>query len=68
MPKQRKSTARYLANTGINYPLENQPGEEGRSEIGEEVPAYVIGLSPWLLEQGLVTEVTQEDAPAQDGA
>jgi hypothetical protein len=33
-----------------------------RTEIGEEVPAYVIAASPWLITEGKVEEIVDAKA------
>ena len=61
---------KYIAHTGISYPLQSGPGE-GRAETGDELPVYVIKRAPWLVEQGHVSEHTvlaATDAPESDGA
>lgn len=49
---------KYTAAVGINYP--GKDGKSIRVEAGEAVPASVVKRSPWLLEQGLVTEAGEE--------
>ncbi len=53
---------KYIANVGINYQVAR--GREVRVEPGEDVPAEVVARSPWLVEQGLVTNADD----AEDGA
>ena len=52
----------YRARVGLNW-IDRDGKTERRAEPGEDVPAYVVRRSAWIVEQALVEEI---DEPGED--
>ena len=48
----------YRVNAGVDYPDPRRAGEEKRAEIGDLVDDIPAGSLGWLVEQGVLTPVT----------